>query len=191
VTTRPTKEQVAAAYGKTIADVIAPDLDVLFCGINPGLYSGATGNHFARPGNRFWPALHLSGFTPRLLHPSEKAEMLSYRLGVTNLVRRSTATAAELADDEVRAGGRTLVRKVKRFAPVFIAFLGLSSYRVAFGDKDARIGAQERTIGATRVWLLPNPSGLNAHYQLPQLAEAFVDLRAAVEEARGLGFADR
>ncbi len=182
--TRPNKEQVAAAYGKTIADVIAPDLNVLFCGINPGLYSGATGNHFARPGNRFWPALHLSGFTPRLLHPSEKGEMLSYGLGVTNLVRRSTATAAELTDDEVRAGGRALVRKVERYAPLFIAFLGLSSYRVAFDEKEARVGPQERTIGTTRVWLLPNPSGLNAHYQLPQLSEAFAELRTAVTATR-------
>ncbi len=182
--TRPSKEEVAAAYGKTIADVIAPDLDVLFCGINPGLYSGATGNHFARPGNRFWPALHMSGFTPRLLHPSEKAEMLSYGLGVTNLVRRSTATAAELTNDELRAGGRALVRKVKRYAPLFIAFLGLSSYRVAFDEKEARVGPQTRTIGTTGVWLLPNPSGLNAHYQLPQLAEAFAEFRIAVTATR-------
>ncbi|HYP22974.1 MAG TPA: G/U mismatch-specific DNA glycosylase [Actinomycetota bacterium] len=176
---RPTKEELAAAAGVTIRDVIAPGLDVLFCGINPGLYSGATGNHFARPGNRFWPALHLSGFTPRQLHPSEKEELLSLGLGITNVVARTTARADELTDEEIVAGGRALRRKVKRYGPRYLAVLGLGAYRTAFGTKTATVGPQPETIGDTKIWLLPNPSGLNAHYQLPALAEEFARLRKA------------
>lgn len=159
--------------------MVAPGLDVLFCGINPGLYSGATGNHFARPGNRFWPALHLSGFTPRQLHPSEKKELLALGLGITNVVARTTARADELTDEEMVAGGRRLRRKVRRYAPRYLAVLGLGAYRVAFGAKTATVGPQEETIGETKLWLLPNPSGLNAHYQLPALAEEFARLRRA------------
>ena len=162
-----------------IPDVIAPGLDVLFCGINPGLYSGATGNHFARPGNRFWPALHLSGFTPRQLHPSEREELLSLGLGITNVVARTTARADELTRAEIVAGGRALRRKVKRLAPRFLAVLGLGAYRTAFGVKSASVGPQPERIGETSLWLLPNPSGLNAHYQLPALAEEFARLRTA------------
>jgi double-stranded uracil-DNA glycosylase len=162
-----------------IADVIAPGLDVLFCGINPGLYSGATGNHFARPGNRFWPALHLSGFTPRQLHPSEKEDLLALGLGITNVVGRTTARADELTTDEIVAGGRALRRKVKKYAPRYLAVLGLGAYRTAFGLKDAAVGPQPESIGETKVWLLPNPSGLNAHYQLPALAEEFARLKGA------------
>ena len=163
----------------TIPDVIAPGLDVLFCGINPGLYSGATGNHFARPGNRFWPALHLSGFTPRQLHPSDKEELLAVGLGISNVVARTTARADELTKEEIVAGGRALRRKVKRYAPRYLAVLGLGAYRIAFGVKTARVGPQPESIGETKVWLLPNPSGLNAHYQLPALAAEFVRLREA------------
>jgi TDG/mug DNA glycosylase family protein len=170
---KPSREEVAAAYGKTIRDVIAPDLKVLFVGINPGLYSGATGDHFARPGNRFWPALHASGFTPRLLHPSEKRELLRYGLGITNLVARTTARADELEDEELRAGARRLAAKVRRYRPLYVAFLGLGAYRIGTGNKKATVGPQEELLGGSRVWLLPNPSGLNAHYQAPQLAEVF------------------
>lgn len=170
---------MAAAAGVKIADVIAPGLSVLFCGINPGLYSGATGNHFARPGNRFWPALHLSGFTPRQLHPSEKEELLAIGLGITNVVARTTARADELTNEEIVAGGRALRRKVKRYAPRYLAVLGLGAYRIAFDVKKAAVGPQDETIGDTKVWLLPNPSGLNAHYQLPALAEEFARLREA------------
>ncbi|MDQ4124327.1 MAG: G/U mismatch-specific DNA glycosylase [Actinomycetota bacterium] len=176
---KPTKEELAAAFGRKIPDVIAPGLDVLFCGINPGLYSGATGNHFARPGNRFWPALHMSGFTPRQLHPSEKEELLALGLGITNVVDRTTARADELTSEEIVAGGRALRRKVKRYAPRYLAVLGLGAYRVAFGVKTATVGPQEESIGETKLWLLPNPSGLNAHYQLPDLAEEFAKLREA------------
>ena len=179
---KPSKEELAAAYGLKIPDVIAPGLDVLFCGINPGLYSGATGNHFARPGNRFWPALHLGGFTPRQLHPSEKEDLLALGLGITNVVARTTARADELTDEEIVAGGRSLRRKVKKYAPRYLAVLGLGPYRIAFGAQKAAVGPQPETIGATKVWLLPNPSGLNAHYQLPALAEEFGRLREAVAE---------
>ena len=176
---RPTKEQLAAAEGAKVRDVIGTELDVLFCGINPGLYSGAVRHHFARPGNRFWKALHASGFTPRVLGPFEEHELLEYSLGITNLVRRATATADHLHDDELRAGARTLRRKVARYQPSWVAFLGLTAYRVAFGRKTATVGRQHATIAESQVWLLPNPSGLNAHYQLPDLAVVFGELRAA------------
>jgi TDG/mug DNA glycosylase family protein len=170
---KPTRAQLEASRDLTIKDVIAPGLRVLFCGINPGLYSGATGHHFARPGNRFWPALHRSGFTPRLVSPFEERILLDLGLGITNVVARTTPVASELGDDELRAGGQRLRRKVTRYQPNFLAVLGLGAYRAAFGEKDARVGLQARTIGTTQLWLLPNPSGLNAHYQLPDLAREF------------------
>lgn len=176
---KPTKADLQAAYGRAIPDVIAPNLDVLFVGINPGLYSGATGNHFAKPGNRFWPTLFNAGFTPRLLHPSEKEELLGFGLGVSNLVGRTTARADELSDQELHDGAITLREKIVSYAPRFVAMLGLSAYRIAFGDKKASVGPQATSIGASRVWLLPNPSGLNAHYQLPDLALVFGELREA------------
>jgi TDG/mug DNA glycosylase family protein len=177
---KPTKEEIAAAEGRTVPDVIAPGLKVLFCGINPGLYSGATGHHFARPGNRFWPALHAGGFTDRLLHPSEELAVLDGGFGITNLVERATATAEELTAAELVAGGRRLTRKVRRYRPACVAFLGVTAYRAAFGRKQAALGAQPETIGETRLWVLPNPSGLNAHFQLADLARVFGSLREAV-----------
>ena len=176
---RPTKEQIAAAEGAAVPDVIDSALDVLFCGINPGLYSGAVGHHFARPGNRFWRALHASGFTPRVLGPFEERELLNCGLGITNLVRRATATADRLHDDELRSGARLLSRKAARYKPRWVAFLGLTAYRVAFGRKSATVGRQIETVAESQVWLLPNPSGLNAHYQIADLAEVFGELRAA------------
>ena len=181
---RPTKEQLEAARGRRIADVIAPDLAVLFCGINPGLYSGAVGHHFARPGNRFWPALHAGGFTPRLLTPYDERELLGLGLGITNLVNRTTARADELTAEELRRGAAALRRKVLRHRPRVLAVLGLSAYRIAFGRPGSGVGPQEQAIGSTRVWLLPNPSGLNAHYQLPDLAVLFDRLRRTVHEGR-------
>lgn len=176
---RPTRAQVAAAEGARVPDVAAPGLTVLFCGINPGLYSGAVRHHFARPGNRFWPALHASGFTDRLLSPFEEDLLPSYGLGITNLVGRATATADALDDDELRRGARSLRAKAGRLRPRYVAFLGFGAYRTAFGRPRASLGPQDHALGATRVWLLPNPSGLNAHYQLPDLARAFAQLRAA------------
>jgi TDG/mug DNA glycosylase family protein len=170
---RPTKGQITAAHGATVPDILAQGLDVLFCGINPGLYSGAVGHHFARPGNRFWKALHGSGFTDRVISPFEERELLAGRLGITNLVDRATAGAEELAPEELVEGARRLRRKVCRFKPRFVAFLGVSAYRISFSRKTARPGRQEETMCGSSVWLLPNPSGLNAHYQLPELVAAF------------------
>lgn len=157
---------------------------MLFCGINPGLMSAATGHHFARPGNRFWPVLHASGFTPRLLRPAEQAELLSYRLGITNVAARATARADELGDEELREGGRLLVATVERYRPAWLAVVGVTAYRVAFGDRKAAIGRQERTIGTTRVWALPNPSGLNAHWTTATMAEEYARLRVAADAAQ-------
>ncbi|HEY3556159.1 MAG TPA: G/U mismatch-specific DNA glycosylase [Kribbella sp.] len=164
-----------------IADVIAPGLRVLFCGINPGLMSAATGHHFARPGNRFWPALHLSGFTPRQLKPAEQQELLALRLGITNVVDRPSAKAAELSRAEYLAGGENLVKKVLDGRPEWLAVLGVTAYRDAFGERTASVGRQDRTIGTTRVWILPNPSGLNAHFTLPKLTAAFAELKLAAD----------
>jgi double-stranded uracil-DNA glycosylase len=160
--------------------VIAPGLRVLFCGINPGLYTAWAGHHFARPGNRFWPALHRSGFTPRQLHPSEQEELLDLGLGVTNVVERATATAAELSPEELRAGGRRLEATAERFAPAYVALLGVTAYRAAFVEPGAVLGEQSRRLGPARVWVLPNPSGLNAHYTPAALAQLFAQLRATV-----------
>lgn len=154
---------------------------MLFCGINPGLMTAATGHHFARPGNRFWPVLYRSGFTPRLLKPSEQGELLSYGLGITNVVARPTARADELTAEEYREGGRLLELKVKRLRPRWLAVVGVTAYRAAFGDRTAKVGPQERTIGGTRVWVLPNPSGLNAHWTTETMAEEFARLKAAAE----------
>ncbi|WP_372442733.1 G/U mismatch-specific DNA glycosylase [Streptomyces pactum] len=159
--------------------MIAADLHVLFCGINPGLMSAATGHHFARPGNRFWPVLHAAGFTPRRLAPAEQEELLRYGLGITNVVTRPSARADELSDEEFREGGRMLREKVLRLRPRWLAVAGVTAYRVAFGDKHARIGPQERTIGETRIWALPNPSGLNAHWSAQRMAKEYGRLRAA------------
>lgn len=175
---RPTKTEVQAAAGRTVPDVIAPGLDVLFCGINPGLYSGATGHHFARPGNRFWPALHGAGFTDRVLDPSEEHRLIDVGCGITNLVARATATATELDDPELTRGRRELERKVKRYAPRWLAVLGIGAYRTAFEQRRASIGEQTERLGSTALWVLPNPSGLNANYQLPDLVRLFGELRA-------------
>ncbi len=163
-------------------DVIAPGLKVLFCGINPGLYTAAVGHHFARPGNRFWPALFAAGFTDRLLSPFDELELLEKGYGVTNVVMRATATANELTRAEFVTGGKRLRAKVKRYQPAFLAILGLGAYRTAWNDPKAVIGRQERTIGETVIWVLPNPSGLNAHYQAAALAEVFGELRTAVKQ---------
>ena len=177
---KPTREQLLAARKKTVRDVIAPGLRVLFCGINPGLYTAAVGHHFARPGNRFWPALHAAGFTEHLLSPFEERQLLENGYGITNVVMRATATADELTREELLLGGRALVRKVKRYKPVFLAVLGLGAYRAAWNDPKAGLGPQKRLIGQTTVWVLPNPSGLNAHYQAKELAAMFAELRQAV-----------
>lgn len=177
---RPTADELRAAEGRRIRDVIAPGLDVLFCGINPGLYSGATGHHFARPGNRFWPALHDAGFTPRRLSPWEQRELLTRGLGLTNFVARTTATAGEIEDDELRRGRRRLAGKVRRYRPRVVAVVGIGAYRVAFRASRAAIGEQAEPLAGARVWVLPNPSGLNANYQAADFARLFRALRRSL-----------
>lgn len=184
-TWKPTKAQLAAAaVDGFVPDVLAKGLSVLFVGINPGLYSGAIHHHFGKPGNRFWPALHLSGFTPRILSPFEEREMLALGIGITNLVGRTTATAAEVTTEELVAGLRALAAKVRRYRPGCVAFLGLTSYRSAFGRPKAGLGPLPEPFAGARAWLLPNPSGLNAHHQIPDLARMFRELRDATEGAR-------
>ena len=172
----PTREQLEAARDRLLPDVTGPGLAVLFSGINPGLVSAWTGHHFARPGNRFWPALHRSGFTPRQLRPDEQEQLLDLRLGVTNVVPRATARADELTREELLAGGASLRAKVVALEPAWLAIVGVTAYRTAFGQPRAAVGAQDLCIGSTRVWVLPNPSGLNAHYT--PAAEEFARLRA-------------
>ncbi len=172
----PTKGDLAAATGRSIPDVIAPGLDILFVGINPGLWSGATGFHFARPGNRFWKAIAQAGLVDRVLDPSEQHALLAYGMGITNLIARTTASAADLRADELRAGGRMLVGKLERYRPANVAFLGISTYRVAFGASHVSIGPQPGTLADARAWVLPNPSGLNASWTLARLAEAYAAL---------------
>jgi TDG/mug DNA glycosylase family protein len=179
---KPTVEEVRAAHGKLLPNILAPGLDVVFCGINPGLYSAAVGYHFARPGNRFWPVLHASGFTDRQLEPHEQRTMLEYGCGLTNLVARATSVAAELSTDELRHGRDLLRRRVASHEPAWVAVLGKGAYRKAFRRPKAEFGRQEETLGGAGLWLLPNPSGLNARYQIPQLAEMFREL---LEVARG------
>ena len=178
----PSKGDLEAARGRTIPDVLGPDLDVVFVGINPGLWSGAVGHHFARPGNRFWKALHGSGFTGRLLAPSEDAQLLERNLGITNLVRRTTATAAELSADEIERGARELEPRLMPLHPRFVAVLGIGAYRTGFGRRNAALGPQDEDLGEARLWVLPNPSGLNAHHQLTDLIERFRALHVATRE---------
>jgi double-stranded uracil-DNA glycosylase len=176
---RPSKADLEAAVGRTLADIIARDLDVLFCGINPGLYSAATGHHFARPGNRFWPALHAGGFTPRVLKPWEERELLEHKCGVTNLVDRATVAAAELSREELRAGRVRLERKIRRYRPRFVAIVGIGAYQTAFERPRAMLGPQAEGLAGAVVWVLPNTSGLNANHRPADFARAFKDLRHA------------
>ncbi|HEX9627987.1 MAG TPA: G/U mismatch-specific DNA glycosylase [Acidiferrobacterales bacterium] len=174
---RPDAGALHAARGRTVPDVIAPGLDVLFVGINPSLYSAAVGHHFARPGNRFWPVLHRSGFTPRRLAPHEERALLRHGCGITNVVARATANATELSRAELRAGGRRLAATVHRLKPRIVAVLGVGAYRTAFERPRAAIGEQAERLAGAAIWVLPNPSGLNAHDQLDELVRLFRQLR--------------
>lgn len=179
------KLDLEAARDRTIPDVLpgaGDEFHVLFCGINPSLYSAATGWHFARPGNRFWPALHLSGFTPRRLEPREQAAIGEHGLGITNVVSRATAQAAELTGAELRQGGARLADLVERRRPRFVAIAGVTAYRVAFARPRAAIGPQEEAFGPARLWILPNPSGLNAGWTLPRISAAFGALCEAARD---------
>ena len=179
---KPTKQQLIDAEGKTVHDVIAPGLRVLFCGINPGLYTAAVGHHFARPGNRFWPALYKSGFTNRLLSPFEERELLKLQLGISNVVPHATAAASELTREDFAKGGRTLKANVRHYQPRIVAVLGVGAYREAFARPKAVIGEQDERIAEARVWVLPNPSGLNANYQIDDLVKLFKELRRAADK---------
>ena len=182
-----TRAELEAARERTIPDVLPgpddPPLRVLFCGINPGLVSAATGHHFARPGNRFWPALHGAGFTPRLLRPAEQWELPALGLGITNMAPRATARADELTPTELVAGAARLRALVAEHRPRWLAVVGVTAYRAAFGTPRAAVGPQEEPLGGTRVWVLPNPSGLNAHWQLPEMIAEFARLRLAADGA--------
>jgi TDG/mug DNA glycosylase family protein len=180
---RPTRAEVQAAVGKTVPDVIAPRVVVLFVGINPGLHSAAVGHHFARPGNRFWPALHEAGFTPRLLDPGEDGELPAWGLGITNLVSRATRAAAELSTEELRLGRIALEEKVGRFLPEWTAVVGTGAYATAFGRRNVSLGLQEERLAGSRIWVLPNTSGLNAHYTPGRFAELFRELRVAASRS--------
>lgn len=169
--------------GKPLRDLVAPGLDILFCGINPSLTSAERGHHFARPGNRFWPAIHRAGLTPRRLSPDEDAELLSYGLGVTNLVDRPTRTAAELGRDELRAGAAALERLVAANRPRALAVLGITAWRWAFDRPRAMVGLQPERLGGALTWVVPNPSGLNAHYQVDDLARVYAQMAAGASPA--------
>ncbi|MFO1434624.1 MAG: G/U mismatch-specific DNA glycosylase [Candidatus Competibacteraceae bacterium] len=179
-TARP---EISDAAGQTLPDILAPGLRVLFCGINPGLYSARVGHHFARPGNRFWPTLYAAGFTTHRLIPAQEHELLTYGYGLTNLVARATASAAELTTAELIAGGRRLLAKVQQYQPQIVAILGVSAYRTAFSRPLAGIGRQSERLGSTALWVLPSPSGLNAHYTPTTLAQCFRELHCALEIA--------
>lgn len=178
---KPTKAEIRAAFGKTVPDIIAPDLQVLFCGINPSLYSAAIGHHFARPGNRFWRTLHASGFTERLLTPFEDGTLLQMGYGLTNIVERATAKADELDALELVAAQQQLATKLQQYRPRFLAILGISAYRIAFNRTKAVMGQQDESLHSAIIWVLPNPSGLNAHYQLEDLKRVYQELLVAVK----------
>ena len=179
---KPTPDELREATGHTMPDILAPHLRVAFCGINPSVYSVVVGHHFARPGNRFWPALYASGFTPRLFRPDEDQQLLELGLGITNVAEPSSTAAADLSNDQIKDGGKILRAKIERFKPQVLAVLGIGAYRLAFEQPKAKLGLQETRIGDTRIWVLPNPSGLNAHYHPPQLAVLFRELREWTED---------
>lgn len=173
MSSKPTKAALKAAYGATVPDIISPNLEILFCGINPSVYSAVVGHHFARPGNRLWKTLYAAGFTDRLLNPTEDCELLRYGYGMTNIAEPATARADELPKSVLIAGRATLAHKIKRYRPKTLAILGIGAYRVAFAQPKAGLGLQPTALHGTQIWVLPNPSGLNAHYQLPDLTRVY------------------
>jgi TDG/mug DNA glycosylase family protein len=178
--TAPSRVDLLAAYGRTVPDLVGPDLRVLLVGINPSLWSGWAGLHFARPSNRLWPTLEQAGLTPRRLRPDETDALLAAGIGITNLVNRATARADELEPDEIRAGVPRLRALARRWHPPFVAVLGVTAYRIAFDRRRAAVGVQPELLEGVRLWVLPNPSGLNAHYQQPDLTAAYAELRTAM-----------
>jgi double-stranded uracil-DNA glycosylase len=179
---RPTRDELAAAVDKTVDDVIGPGLRVLFCGINPGLWSGAVGHHFAHPSNRFWKALQASGFTDEVLAPADEGELLEVGVGITNLVPVATRSAAELRPDQLRRGVQELEAKARRWRPRVVAFLGLTAYRIGFDRRHATVGPQPERLGDVTLWVLPNPSGAQAHYPFDRLVAELGVLRQAASQ---------
>lgn len=177
----PTKDELQAAYGRAVDDLVAPDLRVLFVGINPSLWSGWSGYHFGRPSNRLWQTLHEAGVTDRRLRPEDTSALLAAGIGITDFVNRATARADELTDDELRAGLPRLEATVTRWRPRTVAVLGVTAYRTAFGRPKATVGPQDETLAGARLWVLPNPSGLNAHYQQPDLTRIYAALRETLD----------
>lgn len=169
---------------KPLGDVVGRDLRVLFVGINPSLRSAEVGHHFARPGNRFYKALHRAGFTPRVYAPDEDVLLPALGLGITNLADRPTRAASELTSEELRAGAAQLEALVAELSPRLVAVVGITAYREAFARPKAVLGMQDEPIGGRPVWVLPNPSGLNAHHQLDDLAMRFGEVRAAAAGRR-------
>jgi TDG/mug DNA glycosylase family protein len=176
----PTREELDASEGKTVPDVIAMGLDVLFCGVNPGLWSAAVQHHFARPGNRFWKALHLSGFTEDLVSPADERDLMERGIGITNVVDKATRSAAELRKADLQEGALLLEAKVRRWNPRVVAVLGMGAYRTAFSRPLAEPGLQPELLAGANLWLLPNPSGAQARYQIADLVEQLKELRAYV-----------
>jgi TDG/mug DNA glycosylase family protein len=183
-----TRQELEAARSRTVDDLLGPGVRLLFVGINPGLWTAAANAHFARPGNRFWPALHLAGITPSLVDASAgmpadaAADLIARGVGITNLVARATARADEVTRSELHEGARRLVALVEQHRPAVVAVLGLTAYRAAFEHRNAVAGRQSETLGGAELWVLPNPSGLNAHESLASLAAAY----RAVAEAAGV-----
>jgi len=175
----PTRKDLEAARDRSVPDVLGPGLELVFVGINPGLFSAAVGHHFARPGNRFWKALHLAGITDHVWSPFDDGSLPGIGIGITNIVGRPTATAAELSTGELRDGRRALGTKIRRFRPAAVAILGVTAYRFGFDRPKASLGLQDEHFVGARLWVLPNPSGRNAHHQLPDLADAFGAARMA------------
>jgi double-stranded uracil-DNA glycosylase len=184
---RFTRAELAALHGEAVDDLIDDRVRLLFVGINPGLWTAAVNAHFARRGNRFWPALHAAGITPRLLDVSDgmseadRELVLALGIGITNIVPTASARAEELRLDELRAGAVVLEAKVRRWEPRVVAVLGLTAYRQAFAKPKAAQGRQDERYGGAELWVLPNPSGLNAHETIDSLATTY---RRAWEAAR-------
>jgi TDG/mug DNA glycosylase family protein len=171
--------------GTTLPDLLGDPTRLLFVGINPGLWTAAVQAHFAKRGNRFYPALYRAGITDRLIDPSagyrpeDLAHLRDRGLGISNVVPVATARADELTPDQLVAGGRALVRRIRRIRPAVVAVLGVTAYRAAFARPKASAGRQPETLGGAELWVAPNPSGLNAHAQVADLAAAYREIAVA------------
>jgi TDG/mug DNA glycosylase family protein len=180
-----TRAQLESFRGAPVDDLIAGHLRLLLVGINPGLWTAAVNTHFARPGNRFWPALHLAGITPHQINAGgglseeDRRLLLDSGIGITNLVPLATARADELTQAQVRAGVGPLTELVSRTQPRVVAVLGITVYREAFADRSVTVGKQPRRLAGAELWVLPNPSGLNAHETVQSLAAAYREAAVA------------